>query len=67
MGYDVKKLTMDEYRAKIEEHGCPNCGEMVRKAQDDHEHWTKWRCPNPDCSESENWTNIWEVLESSPL
>lgn len=69
-GYEVKKLTPEQYRQRIEDEGCPNCGMVThRKVYGDamvNKDWSEWRCSNADCPDSQQWTDIYQDLEDCP-
>jgi hypothetical protein len=61
----VKKLSPEEYRSRIENQGCPNCGQAVDTRGGDG--WSEWRCGDPTCPESDGWHNIYEDLADDPF
>lgn len=63
---EVKKLSSDQYRQRIEDEGCPNYGAVVR-VKAGKVGWREWRCSDASCPASDGWTNVYEDLENTPI
>lgn len=71
---EVKKRSPDQYRQRIEDDGCPNCGAvcitggfLYTVLSFRHQVWNEWRCPDEMCPNSDGWTNVYEDLENTPF